>query len=308
MIRPPALRPGAKISLVAPAGPLAAGAVDRAVERIERWGWVPRVSAHARGRNGYLSGSDDERAADLDEALRSEDNDAIWCLRGGYGTMRIVDRMDWGALRRRPRPLIGYSDNTVLHLAAQREGVVSFHGPHPAAEDLPDFAIEGLHASLTGADTGRPLAFPAGGPARGETVARGSAEGRLTGGNLSLVAATLGTPFAIRAEGAILFLEEVGEPVYRIDRLLSQLRLAGVLDAVAGIVIGAFSECPDEFDSLTPTPAEVIVDRLRDLGIPVASGFPFGHIAESWTLPLGVRARLDADAGSLTLLEPAVTK
>jgi muramoyltetrapeptide carboxypeptidase len=307
MIRPPALRPGARISLVAPAGPLAPGAVDRAIARVEEWGWEPLPGQFARGRHGYLSGSDEERAADFNAALRSTENDAIWCLRGGYGTMRILDRLDWPALRERPRPLIGFSDNTVLHLAAQRQEVVSFHGPHPAAEDLPEFAIRGVHEALTGGTCGEPLPFPAGAPYdRGETVTPGVAEGPLTGGNLSLIAATLGTSVAIRAEGAILFLEEVGEPVYRIDRLLSQLRLAGVLSAIRGVVIGAFSECPDEYETLTPTPAEVLVDRLQDLGVPVATGFPFGHISASWTLPLGVRARLDATAGSLTLLEPAV--
>jgi muramoyltetrapeptide carboxypeptidase len=307
MIRPPALRPGSRIALVAPAGPLAPGAVDRAIERVERWGWVPLTGEHARGRRGYLSGTDEERAADFSAALLSPDNDAIWCLRGGYGTMRIIDRLPWGALRQRPRPLIGFSDNTALHLAAQREGVISFHGPHPAAEDLPEFSIQGLHAALAGAVSGEPLPFPPAIPAaRAEAVVGGTAEAPLVGGNLSLIAATLGTPYAIRADGNLLFLEEVGEPVYRIDRLLSQLRLAGVLDRVKGVIIGAFSECPDEFEELSPTPAEVIADRLSDLGVPVATGFPFGHVAESWTLPLGVRARLDADAGTLTLLEPGV--
>jgi muramoyltetrapeptide carboxypeptidase len=307
MIRPLALGPGARVSLVAPAGPLAPGAVDRALARVEEWGWVPLAGEHARGRHGYLSGTDEQRAADLTRALLSDDNDAIWCLRGGYGTMRILERLPWEALRARPRPLIGFSDNTALHLAAQRVGVISFHGPHPAAEDLPGFAIDGLMAAVTGHVPEGPLPLPPGDagvlPA---TLAPGTAEGPLVGGNLSLIAATLGTPYAIRAEGAILFLEEVGEPVYRIDRLLSQLRLAGVLDAVSGVVIGAFSECPDEFDDLTPAPVDALADRLSDLGVPVATGFPFGHIAESWTLPLGVRARLDADAGTLTLLEAAV--
>ncbi len=311
MIRPRALRPGARVSLVAPAGPLAPGAVDRALVRVEQWGWVPLAGDHVRGRHGYLSGTDEQRAADFSRALLSEDNDAIWCLRGGYGTMRILDRLPWEALRERPRPLIGFSDNTALHLAAQRAGVISFHGPHPAAEDLPRFAIDGLMGTLTGTAPEGPLPLPLSGDGAARqpvALVSGRAEGPLVGGNLSLIAATLGTPYAIRAEGAILFLEEVGEPVYRIDRLLSQLLLAGVLDAVAGVVIGAFSECPDEFDDFTPGPAGVIADRLGYLGVPVATGFPFGHIAENWTLPLGVRARLDADAGSLTLLEAAVQR
>jgi muramoyltetrapeptide carboxypeptidase len=307
MRRPPALRSGSRISLVAPAGPLAPGAVDRAIERVRGWGWVPVVGEHARGRHGYLAGTDEQRATDFNAALCSLDNHAIWCLRGGYGTMRIIDRLHWWALSERPRPLIGFSDNTALHLAAQRAGVVSFHGPHPAAEDLPAFAERGLVDALTGDVGTGSLPFPAGGPARGETISGGTAEGRLLGGNLSLIAATLGTPYEIRAEGAILFLEEVGEPAYRIDRLLSQLRLAGVFRSIAGVAIGAFSECPDEGDDGTPAAAEVLRDRLQDLDVPVAAGFPFGHVPESWTIPMGVQARLDADAGTLSLLEEGVS-
>ncbi len=303
-IRPSALQPGARVALVAPAGPLAPEAVDRAVERVRSRGWEPRVGEYARGRHGYLSGTDEERAADLNHALRTADNDAIWFLRGGYGTMRILDRIDWDALLARHRPVIGFSDNTAIHLGLQRHGLVSFHGPHPAAE-LPEFAARQLHTLLT---TTRPvgrLPFPAGSRGRAETVASGRAEGPLVGGNLALIAATLGTPYAVRAEGAILCLEEVGELTYRIDRLISQLLLAGVLDAVAGVALGAFSDCPDEGAAGIPTPAEVIRERLEGLGVPVALGFPFGHVAESWTLPLGVRAALDADAGTLELLEPA---
>jgi muramoyltetrapeptide carboxypeptidase len=150
------------------------------------------------------------------------------------------------------------------------------------------------------------LPFPDDGPERAETVAGGVAEGPLVGGNLALIAATLGTPYAVRAEGALLFLEEVGEAVYRIDRLLTQLHLAGVFRGVAGVVVGAFSEGPDTDDPALPTVSAVIRERLGALGVPVAAGFPFGHVPDSWTLPVGVRARLDADAGTLEVLEPAV--
>lgn len=306
MIRPAALRPGARVSLVAPAGPLAEGAVARAAARVRAWGWEPLVGRHCEGRHGYLSAPDECRAEDLASALASSDNDAIWLLRGGYGTMRILDRMDWGALRERPRPVIGYSDNTAIHLAMQREGVVSFHGPHPATPEFPAFSEEGLRRLVTDPLPAGVLPFPASGPDRAETLAGGTAEGPLVGGNLSLVAATLGTPFAVRPEGAILFLEEVGEPSYRVDRMLTQLRLAGVLDAVAGIALGGFTEAPDAGRADTPPVEEVLRDILGGLGVPVARGFPFGHIDENWTLPLGVRARLDADGGTLALLEGAV--
>jgi len=306
VIRPPALRPGARVALVAPAGPLPEGAVDRAVERVRDWGWEPVLGEYCRGRCGYLSGTDDERVADFNAALRTPDNDAVWCLRGGYGTMRILDRIEWDALVERPRPVIGFSDNTALHLALHRRGMVSFHGPHPATPEVPEFSRAGLLGVLTRAEPAGLLPFPAGAPQRAETVVGGRAEGPLVGGNLALVAGTVGTAYAVRAEGAILFLEDVGEPAYRVDRMLSQLLLSGVLDGVAGIALGAFSEAPDEGTEGLPSTQELMADRLGGLGVPIAFGFPFGHVDESWTLPSCVRARLDADAGTLELLEPAV--
>lgn len=302
MIRPPALRPGTRVALVAAAGPLPEGGVDRAIARVASLGWEPVVGEFCRGRRGYLAGTDEERAADLNGALRDPSIGAIWFLRGGYGTMRILDDVDWDALARHPKALIGFSDNTAIHLAAGRAGVVSFHGPHPHAEEFPDFARDELLRVLTVAEPAGVLPFPPDG--RAETLAGGVAEGPLAGGNLSLLSATLGTPFAVRAEGAILLIEEVGEHAYRLDRLLSHLKLAGVLAAAAGIAVGGITDTPAMADG--PEAMEVIHDRLGGLGIPVAVGFPFGHIDDNWTLPLGVRARLDADAGTLALLEPAV--
>lgn len=303
MIRPPALRPGSRVALVAGAGPVPEGGVNRAIERVETLGWEAVPGNNCRCRTGYLAGTDAERAADLNGALRDPSIAAIWFLRGGYGTMRILPQVDWDALRTHPKALIGFSDNTAVHLAAQRAGVVGFHGPHPHTPEFPDFARDELLRVLTVAEPAGVLPLPAGG--RAETLAGGVAEGPLLGGNLSLLSATLGTPYAIRPEGAILFFEEVGEHPYRLDRLLSHLRLAGVLDAVAGIAVGGITETPDIEGA--PDGMEVVHDRLDGLGIPIATGFPFGHIDDNWTLPLGVRARLDADAGTLALLEPAVS-
>jgi muramoyltetrapeptide carboxypeptidase len=304
VIRPPALHPGARVALVAAAGPVPEGGVDRAVERVRALGWEPVPGRHCRGRAGFLAGSDAERLGDLNAALRDASVDAVWLLRGGYGTMRILDGVDWEALRAKAKALIGFSDNTALHLGALRAGVVSFHGPHPHQPELTDFARDNLLKVVAS-----PLAageLPGTPETAVETVRGGAAEGALVGGNLSLVAATLGTPYALPAEGAILFLEEVGEHAYRLDRLLSQLRLAGVLSRLAGIAVGQVTETPAGEDDL-PTAEEVLRERLSGLGVPVAVGFPFGHVDDTWTLPLGVRARLDASAGTLALLEPAVS-
>jgi muramoyltetrapeptide carboxypeptidase len=306
MILPARLRAGARIALVAPAGPLAEGAVDRAEARVRELGWEPIVGPSARKRSGYLAGSDAERVADFNAALRSMENDAIWCLRGGYGNMRILPELELSRLRDRPRPLIGFSDNTALHLALQRLGVMSFHGPHAATENFPPFAARGLLSVTTNAVEAGYLPFPDGSAGRAETLVGGVATGRLIGGNLSLVAATVGTPYQIQPEGSILFLEEVGEPSYRIDRMLTQLLLAGIFDGIAGIAIGAISECPDTGTPHLPEPRAVLLDRLERLKIPLAFGFPIGHVPENWTIPMGVLSRLDASAGTLEILEPAV--
>lgn len=305
MIRPTALPEDACVALIAPAGPLTNEAVDRAAARVEAIGWTPLPGRNSRGRRGYLSGTDEERLADLQAAIDSPDNDAIWCLRGGYGTMRIVDRIDWDPLVRRPRPLIGFSDNTALHLALQRRRLVSFHGPHPAAERLPDDSLMLLRRLLTDPRPAGTLPAP---DSRVRTLVAGEAEGRLVGGNLVLLAAMVGTRWAPRTRGAILFFEEVGEAPYRIDRLLTQLRLSGALRGVRGIAVGALSDCPDAGEDPEDVLASLLLDRLGDLGVPLAFGFPFGHQDDNWTLPLGVRARIDAGAGTLSLLHGAVRR
>lgn len=304
MIRPPALQPGSRIALVAAAGPIPEGGVERAMERARDLGWEPVAGQYCRGRRGYLSGSDAERAADLNDAIRDPAIDAVWFLRGGYGTMRILDDVDWPALARTPKALIGYSDNTAVHLAANAVGVAAFHGPHPHGSAFPDFARDELLRVLGSTRPAGELPLPADWPAP-ETLVGGTATGPLVGGNLSLLSSTLGTPYAVQPEGAVLFIEEVGEQPYRLDRMLSHLKLAGVLDAVEGIVIGGITESPGpDGDRVS---REVLYDRLGGLGVPVAIGFPFGHFDDNWTLPVGIRARLDADAGTLALVEPAVS-
>lgn len=298
MKAPPALGPGATVALVAPAGPVAVESVDRAAARVESLGWMPRVGRHAWSRCGYLAGEDGERLADLTWALTDPDVDAVWCLRGGYGTMRLLERLDPAWLRSRPRLIIGFSDVTALHAWAQRTGVRSVHGPHAGAEIAP-WAEAWLRTVLEGG-TGVVPSDPDG-PAP-QPLRPGVAEGRLVGGNLSLVCALLGTPWAVRCRGALLVLEEVGEPLYRIDRMLTQLRLAGVLRQVAGVAVGRITAVPDGDEAAI---AALLRDRLGDLDVPVVWNLPFGHVPGHAALPLGTRARLDAVAGRLTILEPA---
>jgi muramoyltetrapeptide carboxypeptidase len=294
---PPALSAGARVALVAPAGPLRGEQeLQAAIAHAESLGWDAVPAAHALSRHGYLAGTDEQRAHDFNAALRSDSVDAIWCLRGGYGAMRILPALDYDALRRNPRPLLGYSDVTALHCAVNvRCGVVSYHGP-TARGALSDFSRDSLvRAVVRQVDS-------CGDAPRARTLRAGRATGPLVGGNLALLAALSGTPYAPDYEGAILVLEDVGEATYRIDRMLQQLRLAGALDRVAGIAFGQFTESTDAIDSASCPLDDVLREAADGAGVPAMAGIPLGHIADQWTIPLGARAELDADAHTLHVL------
>ena len=314
-VRPPGLAPGARIALVAPAGPLLElDDLTRAEALCRALDYGPVLAPHAGHRHGYLAGTDDERLADLNGALNDPTIDAIWCIRGGYGSTRILERVDFAALARRPRALIGFSDITALLLGALAQAnVVAFHGP-VARASMPAFTRRHFELVLgRAAPAGRLGRLP--GPAdvlvpredRVVTLIGGVAEGPLVGGNLTLLQCLVGTPFLPDLKGAILFLEDVGEDLYRVDRVLAHLRTIGVLGRLAGVAVGRFTDLRRHMHDGALGFDEVLSTYFRPLGIPVAYGFPVGHIDDQWTLPLGVRARLDADAGELELLEPAVS-
>lgn len=313
-ILPPRLRPGARIALVAPSGPLLErDDRTRAVELCQAMDYAPILYPNTGNAYGYLAGRDDERIDDLNAALGASDVDAVWCIRGGNGMNRIVQRIDFTAFARSPKPVIGFSDITVLLLALwQRTGVVTFHGPI-ARTPMPNFQRWHFDRILTTVSAAGRLGRPAPPsdvlvPESGRiiTITPGTARGPLVGGNLTLVQALVGTPYFPSLDGAILFLEDVGEAVYRIDRMLAHLKLAGKLDKVAGVMLGRFTELSRGADGGALGLDEVLQTHLGDLGVPVAAGFPFGHIDDQWTLPVGIPAELDATAGELTILEPAV--
>lgn len=298
MHRPPPLAPGARVALVAPAGPLRGPEeLARAVANARALGWEPVTAPHALARVGYFAGDDARRAADLNAALCDPRIDGVWCLRGGYGAMRILPAVEWDALVRHPKAILGYSDVTALLAAAGRHaGLVSYHGP-TARATLSAFSRHSLERALRHA--GDPCGeWPA------ATVLRGGrAAGRLAGGNLALVAALVGTPYLPDLRGAILVLEDVNEGVYRVDRMLQQLFLAGALEGVRGIAFGHCSNCGEESDDGARTLADVVTETADTLGVPCLLGLPVGHIEDQWTLPFGADAELDADARSLRLTE-----
>jgi muramoyltetrapeptide carboxypeptidase len=313
-VRPPRLARGSRVALVAPAGPLLdRDDLHRAEALCRALDYVPVLGSHAAARHGYLAGTDDDRLADLNGAIADPAIDAIWCIRGGFGVTRILDRVAFEPLRARPKIVLGYSDITALLLAALRHaGLVTFHGP-TARAPMPAFSrwhFERVLATAEPAGRLGRLTEPAGvlvpKDNRILTIRPGLAEGPLMGGNLSLLQCLLGTPHFPDLDGAILFLEDVGEDLYRVDRMLAHLRAAGALARLAGVAVGRFTQLQRHMSDGAFGVDEVFATYFEPLGVPVAFGFPIGHIDDQWTLPLGVRARLDAGAGELELLEPAV--
>jgi muramoyltetrapeptide carboxypeptidase len=299
MLPYPVIGPGARVALVAPAGPIKFPAdLDRATKNAELLEWEPVLGENVRERDGYFAGSDDERLGDLNAALRDDTVDAVWCLRGGYGAMRLLDGLDYDAVRRRPRAIIGYSDITALHCAIGRRcNLSSIHGP-TARSKLTKFSAKSLRAAVHRHDD------PCGVAEAGETLVRGRARGRLVGGNLALLAALHGTPYEPDYTGAILVLEDVNEASYRIERMLLQLRLSGALQRCAGLVFGSFTNTGETNDKSlggSRTVSEVLEEAAVAAGVPAFCGAPVGHIDDQWSIPMGADAELDADEHRLTV-------
>lgn len=301
-VAPPLLAPGARVALLAPAGPLREEVeFGRALANARALGWEPVLARNARSRAGYLAGTDEQRLSDLNDMIRDATIDGIWCLRGGYGSMRLLTGIDYAALRARPRALIGYSDITALHLAVHaRCDIITFHGP-TARSALSPFSRHSLERAVQrGAD-------PCGAWSSAHALRGGRATGRLEGGNLAIVTALIGTPYAARLDGAILVLEDVNEPVYRIDRMLRQLALSGALGRLRGLVFGSFTERGVDDDEGERPLVDVLREAAQLVGGPCLAGVPVGHLEDQWTLPLGATAVLDADALTLSVESYATT-
>ena len=315
MIKPGRLQPGDVIGIIAPASaPPDPKAVDRAAAQVERFGFKPKLGRHVRARHGFLAGSDRERAADLMAMFADRTVRGIICLRGGYGTARLLNRLDYTVIRRNPKVLAGYSDITSLLCAlAVKANLITFHSPMLneglGSEQFPVFSNESFLRSVTQAE-------PPGSICSGykkKTVSilrRGVVGGELLGGNLSLLVTTIGTPFQPQFKNRILFFEDVGEKPYRLDRLLTHLLNAGLLQQVAGVAVGVNQDCEDpgavKTKEYRQSSADVMKERLKPLGVPVVTGLPFGHQPLNATIPIGVRARLDANRGDLIITEAAV--
>lgn len=307
-LRPACLRPGDRVAVVSPSSPPFPQRLRAGLGTLRSWGFDPVVMPHARDERGHLAGLDDDRIADLEAAFADPELRAVFVGRGGYGSTRLLDRLDWEILASDPKPLVGFSDVTALSLAAWRRiGLVTIHGPFVGGlPALDDRGVRRLQHLLTDpAPVG-----PIGGIGTGDgirTVTGGTAEGALLGGNLATVCSLVGTDDHPDLSGAVLFLEDVNEAPYRVDRMLTQLLRAGALDGVHGVAVGRFVRCDPPRDRPSLTTDEVIDERLGDLGIPVLRGLPIGHFAHQLAVPVGVQVRLDADGGMLVALDPAVS-
>lgn len=314
-VKPPRLQPGDVIGIVAPASPPPDPAtVDQSISLISRLGFKPRLARNVRRRWGFLAGSDRQRADDLMEMFAAPDVRAILCVRGGYGTARLLSLLDYDLVKSNRKIFVGYSDITSLHCAfLVRSGLVSYHGPMLNSDlvkaSLPEATLQSLLRTISCSEA--PGSICRGFTTRSvRTLCSGVASGRLLGGNLTILCAALGTPFLPSFKDKILFFEDVDEVPYRFDRLLTQLLNAGLLQQVAGIAIGTNIRCRDpkarKSTEYRQTLEEVLAERLLPLGVPVVLGLPFGHTPLNATLPIGCRAILDADKGDLEIAEPAV--
>ena len=322
---PSRLKPGDTIGLVTPATFLTEAQLRSAIASLEKLGFKVRYSPNMLVRKGFLAGTDEQRAEDINQMFGDDSIDGIMCGRGGYGSARILPLLDYDLIRNNPKVFIGFSDITaMLYGIYGQAGLVCFHGPvgtsnyigittdyfqkllvDPPAQVVydnrgvkPDIDVEVNEEGIE-VEIEKKLELL--------TLSPGVAEGELIGGNLSLISMLCGTDYDLDLRGKIVFIEDVGEAPYRIDRMLTQLLLAeGKLPAAAGVLLGVFSGCEADDLERSLSLAQVLQDRLAGLGIPVLYGLSFGHISQNMTLPFGIRARLDADQQQLTLLEPTV--
>ncbi len=312
-VKPQRLRVGDTVGLIAPANATFLPVeLDIARETLEALSLRVKTGAHLLDRHGYLAGRDADRAADVNALFSDPDVRAVLALRGGWGSARLLPHLDYAAIRRHPKVLMGYSDVTALLNAVHaRTGLVTFHGPVGISTWTP-FSVEHMAAVLFEGEAltlANPVELREGlvqVEDRVQTITPGRARGRLVGGNLTVLSAIVGTPYVPEMDGAILFLEDTGEAVYRMDRMLTHLKLAGLLGRIKGFVFGRCTDCkPGEgYGALTLD--EVFADHVKPLGVPAFRGSMIGHLDRQFTVPVGLPAEIDAEAGTIRLLEPAV--
>lgn len=309
MLKPKPLKRGDTIGLVGVSGALQnpEERYPKMMEAIDALGYKVIVADSCREQYGYLSGSDASRARGLNQMFADDRVDAVVCMRGGYGVARMLDQVDFDIIRANPKIFLGYSDITALHTAIhEKVGMVTFHGPMPSTcwTKFDDFTRESMLRALTSTEPLGELKNPEG--MEPECVVPGVCEGTLVGGNLSLIASACGTPYALDVEGKVLLLEDIGEKIYRLDSMLTQLRQAGMFEKCAGVVLGGFTDCTVEYENYALVLEDIVRDIIVPAGKPVLANMSIGHMDTKITVPLGVRCRLDATNGVLEITESAL--
>jgi muramoyltetrapeptide carboxypeptidase len=310
VIKPPRLRKGDLIALISPASaPSSHEKIEKGVQYLESLGYRVRVGKHVMAQHGYLAGTDDQRAQDLNEMILDSKVKAIFALRGGYGTPRLLGMVNYKALRRHPKIIVGYSDITALQMAVLRKvGLVTFSGPMVAVEmwnSIDPYTEEHFWRIVTSTKRIGRLDNPADEPLRAHHP--GKAEGRLVGGNLSLLISLFGTSYVPELRQAILVLEEVDEAPHRVDRMLAQLSNSSSLNKIAALLLGRFTDCvPADASKPHLTIEQVLAEFVTRVHCPVLANLQYGHIPKKLTIPFGVRARVDSKKGGLELMESAV--
>ncbi|MBC3539678.1 LD-carboxypeptidase [Rufibacter sediminis] len=312
-IVPPRLKAGDTVGLICPAGAaFSKETVQITKESLEALGLKVKLGKHVFDRFGYLAGTDQARAEDVNAMFADKTVQGIMAIHGGWGCARLLPLLDYKTIQKNPKPLIGYSDITALHLAIHaKTGLITFHGPVGSAtwnkftvDSFRQVLFDGSPALFENPrELGDNLALT---KDRITTIMPGTARGKLVGGNLTVLSAIIGSAYLPHWKDAILFLEDTNEAVYRVDRMLTQLKLAGVLDQVKGVVFGKCSDCEPGKGYGSLTLEEVLEQHLQPLKVPVYSGAMIGHITHKFTIPVGAEAQLDATAGTLKLLQSAV--
>ena len=304
-IKPPALKKGDLVGLIAPASAIKPGQLDRAIAQVEQMGFRVKLGKYAEARYGDFAGNDMERLEDLNNMLSDDNINAIWCIRGGYGLGRMMPMLKKKYLLNRPKLIIGYSDVTALNQYAATIGLVTVHG-QVAGDVMTPEVKENMGKVVFGKLSGeiiKPLP-----DSEQYTIIKGKVSGQLTGGNLSLLSAAAGTPYLDSFKNKIVFIEDLGERPYRIDRMLTQLIQATDLSKAKGIALGAFADCEySDPNNKAFSLKETLIDQLKPLGIPVCYGIPFGHVDRNLAMPLMINATLDSDQITLQYNEEAVT-
>ncbi|MCB0558319.1 MAG: LD-carboxypeptidase [Lewinellaceae bacterium] len=311
-ILPRRLQPGDTIGMITPGSYISDESLEKAVNNALKLGFKVKMGKHIRAQNGFNAGTDQQRLDDLHLMFSDDSVAGIWCARGGYGCSRLLPAIDYKLIAKKPKALIGYSDITaLLNAIYQKTGLVGFHGPVGASE-LTEYTEAQFRAVVMEGQAPYAIPLSTANQEKEEEAYRtyairpGKAKGRLVGGNLSLLAALAGTEYLPEARGKLVFIEDVGEKPYRIDRMLTQLRQAWGLSGAAGIAMGVYADCQPKEGELSLSLEETIRDRTGSLGIPAIYGLSFGHIDNQCTLPVGIEAELDVEMESLVLLEAAV--